>query len=107
MVGHTGLIPQTIETVNVIDECVKKMVEAVTARNGIVVITADHGNCEEMKDKKGNIKTSNGKYIVNPTQDPDIEEPVAGLTNVAASLCNLLGYEPPPHYRKSLIEFTA
>ncbi|KAF4700156.1 hypothetical protein FOZ62_024182 [Perkinsus olseni] len=122
MVGHTGLIPQTIETVNVIDECVKKMVEAVTARNGIVVITADHGNCEEMKDKKGNTKTShtlnavpflivdpncNGKYIINPTQDPDIEEPVAGLTNVAASICNLLGYEPPPHYRKSLIEFTA
>ncbi|EER00433.1 hypothetical protein Pmar_PMAR027777 [Perkinsus marinus ATCC 50983] len=95
--------------------------ELVTARNGIVVITADHGNCEEMKDKKGNIKTShtlnavpflivdpncNGRYVINATQDPDIEEPFAGLTNVAASLCNLLGYEQPPHYRKSLIEFT-
>ncbi|KAF4657790.1 hypothetical protein FOZ61_006048 [Perkinsus olseni] len=121
MVGHTGLIPQTIETVNVIDECVKKMVEAVTARNGIVVITADHGNCEEMKDKKGNIKTShtlnaipfiivdpncNGKYVVDPTEDPSsIVEPVAGITNVAATLCNLLGYEQPSLYRKSLLKF--
>ncbi|KAF4700155.1 hypothetical protein FOZ62_024181, partial [Perkinsus olseni] len=92
----------------------------VTARNGIVVITADHGNCEEMKDKKGNIKTShtlnaipfiivdpncNGKYVVDPTEDPSIVEPVAGITNVAATLCNLLGYEQPSLYRKSLLKF--
>ena len=50
MVGHTGDIPATIRAVEVVDGCVGRLVDAFTARGGIVGITADHGNAEMMLD---------------------------------------------------------
>lgn len=112
MVGHTGLIPQTVEAVKVLDEVVHRLVELNRRLGGITVITADHGNCEEKIDAKGNMKTSHtlnavpfiivdehARYTVDSTR---VEQP-AGLTNVAATLCNLLGYKKPSQYRKSLL----
>lgn len=49
MVGHTGNLEATIEAVKVTDECVGKVVEATLALGGVVFITADHGNAEEVK----------------------------------------------------------
>lgn len=114
MVGHCGHIPQTIDAVKVLDEVVDCLVELNKKLGGITVITADHGNCEEMLDAKGNAKTShtlnvvpfvvvdpNAKYMVDAGR---VEQP-AGLTNVAASVINLFGYEKPGMYRESLIRF--
>ncbi|MDA0213742.1 MAG: 2,3-bisphosphoglycerate-independent phosphoglycerate mutase [Planctomycetota bacterium] len=50
MVGHTGSLPAAIQAVEVVDACVGKIVDAVFARGGSLVITADHGNVEQMKD---------------------------------------------------------
>ncbi len=50
MVGHTGDIPATVSAVEIVDGCVGRLVEAVRARGGIVSITADHGNAEQMFD---------------------------------------------------------
>ena len=52
MVGHTGSLEAAIKAVETIDECVGKVVEAVNAQNGRLIITADHGNCEQMIDYK-------------------------------------------------------
>ena len=52
MVGHTGNLDAAIKAVETIDECVGKVVEAVNAQNGVLIITADHGNCEQMIDYK-------------------------------------------------------
>jgi 2,3-bisphosphoglycerate-independent phosphoglycerate mutase len=114
MVGHCGHIPQTIDAVKVLDEVVDQLVEINRKLGGITVITADHGNCEEMLDAKGNAKTSHtlnvvpfvivdphAKYSVDASR---VEQP-AGLTNVAASVINLFGYEKPSMYRDSLIRF--
>jgi len=49
MVGHTGDIPATERAVEVVDGCVGRLIEAVTARGGMVAITADHGNAEMMR----------------------------------------------------------
>ncbi len=50
MVGHTGSLPAAIKAVEIVDDCVGKITDAVLARGGSLVITADHGNVEQMKD---------------------------------------------------------
>jgi 2,3-bisphosphoglycerate-independent phosphoglycerate mutase len=50
MVGHTGNLPAAIVAVETVDQCVGRVVEAVQARGGGLVVTADHGNCEQMID---------------------------------------------------------
>lgn len=115
MVGHTGLIEPTIIAVKTVDDCVAKLVEKVSALNGITIITADHGNAEEMLQKDGIVpKTSHtinpvGFWIVDPKWKEEyklnLEMKDAGLTNVASTILNLLGYNAPKIYRTSLIRF--
>ena len=52
MVGHTGSIDAAIKALEAIDECVSKVVKAINEVNGVLLITADHGNCEQMIDYK-------------------------------------------------------
>lgn len=115
MVGHTGLLKPTIEAVKMVDDCVGRLVEKIIALNGIAIITADHGNAEEMLQKDGiSPKTSHttnkvGFWIVDPNWNGEyklnLEMEDAGLSNIAATVLNLLGYEAPEIYRKSLIRF--
>ncbi|WHH60715.1 2,3-bisphosphoglycerate-independent phosphoglycerate mutase [Petroclostridium sp. X23] len=50
MVGHTGIFDAAVKAVETVDECIAKVVEAVQAQNGVVLITADHGNSDQMID---------------------------------------------------------
>jgi len=50
MVGHTGSLPAAIKACEVVDACVQAIIDATLARGGELVITADHGNAEQMKD---------------------------------------------------------
>ena len=52
MVGHTGNLEAAIKAIETIDECVERVVEAVEAQDGVLLITADHGNAEQMIDYK-------------------------------------------------------
>ena len=63
MVGHTGNIPAAVEACEVVDECVGRMVAAVEARKGQIIIIADHGNCETMLTPDGQPLTS---HTTNP-----------------------------------------
>jgi len=116
MVGHTGVMEAAIKAVETVDDCVGKLVKVVEELGGIAIITADHGNAEEMwteKNGKREVKTS---HTLNPVPfiifDPEykndyemanVENP--GLSNIAATLCNLLGFEKPEEYDPSLIKF--
>jgi 2,3-bisphosphoglycerate-independent phosphoglycerate mutase len=117
MVGHTGKIEAAVTAVETVDRCVGELLEVVKDLEGITLVTADHGNCDEMftlaADGTKKIKTS---HSLNPVpfiiQDPRYageyqmrcgERP--GLSNVAATLLNLLGLEKPKDYDHSLIEF--
>jgi 2,3-bisphosphoglycerate-independent phosphoglycerate mutase len=116
MVGHTGVMAAAITAVETVDECVGKLLQLVESLGGIAVITADHGNCDEMFTIKKGKKTAKTSHTLNPVPfviyDPGyngeyklskVEAP--GLSNVAATLCNLLGYEKPAAYDPSLITF--
>jgi len=52
MVGHTGVLPAAIKAVEVVDDCVGQVVNAVLAKGGAALVTADHGNADEMLDYK-------------------------------------------------------
>jgi len=114
MVGHTGNISSAVKAVKVVDECLNDLLKTVAELDGITIVTADHGNCEEMLSREGKMITAHslnpvGFWIVDKNWQgeyeirKDIEEP--GLSNVAATILNLLGYEKPPMYRESLIRF--
>ncbi len=65
MVGHTGSMDATVKAIEVIDECVGRVVDAIRARGGTVIITADHGNAEQMIDPRtGGIFTAHTTNLV-------------------------------------------
>jgi len=114
MVGHTGNIEAAVQAVKIVDKCLNKLIDVVNKLNGITLVTADHGNCDEMKLDDGRIKTAHslnpvGFWIIDKNWkkeyaiNPDIDDP--GLSNVAATILNLLGFEKPDLYRESLIKF--
>ncbi len=116
MVGHTGNMEASITAVETVDDCVAKLIDTVSSLGGVTFITADHGNADEMfteKDGKRSVKTA---HTLNPVPfiivDPQYQNeykmadlPVKGLANIAATICNFLGYEKPDDYEPSLIEF--
>ncbi len=112
MVGHTGSVPASIEAVKVVDRELARLWEAVKDVNGILLVTADHGNCEEVLDAKGKPKTS---HTVNPVpfwvmdsqyagQYKVDAEMAGGLANCAATTLALLGYEAPEGYSPTLVK---
>jgi 2,3-bisphosphoglycerate-independent phosphoglycerate mutase len=116
MVGHTGIMDATITAVETVDTCVGKLVELVKQLHGITIITADHGNADEMFTVKNGVKSPKTSHTLNPVPfvivDTDYQSeytlantPNAGLANVAATVFNLLGYEKPKDYEPSLIKF--
>jgi 2,3-bisphosphoglycerate-independent phosphoglycerate mutase len=119
MVGHTGKMEAAIIAVETVDKCVGELLAVIKETGGIAVITADHGNADEMFtiDKRGtkSVKTA---HTLNPVPfiiyDPLYQEEYRmtdlkdkGLSNVAATLLNLLGYEKPKEYDPSLIEIVS
>lgn len=66
MVGHTGVLPAAIRAVETVDACVGRVVDAVLAKGGSAIVTADHGNCEQMIDPAtGSPHTSHTTYDVD------------------------------------------
>jgi bisphosphoglycerate-independent phosphoglycerate mutase len=106
MVGHTGVIPAAVKAVEVVDECVGKVVDAILDKNGVAIITADHGNAEKMVDEDGNIFTA---HTINKVPliitDKDITIRDNGvLSDIAPTLLQYLGVEQPVEMTaKSLI----
>jgi len=100
MVGHTGVLAAAIEACTVVDECVGRMVEAVTSRKGRMLLIADHGNCEVMLTEDGQPQTA---HTTNPVpcillEPGDAVRQLAEgrLADVAPTLLGLWGLEVPP-----------
>lgn len=125
MVGHTGNLAATECAMEALDLQLKRIIDVVDKLKGVALITADHGNADEMYevDKKGALKTDkNGKYkaktshTLNPVPcfiydnyyrdayTVKADEGKFGLSNVAATMVNFMGYEAPDMWDQSLIE---
>ena len=116
MVGHSGDLDATVRAMEVVDGCIGRLIEAVSECRGTVIVTADHGNADQMfveKDGKRVVRTAHSLNPVpfaiadphpdRPYQMADLDDP--GLANVAATVFNLLGYRAPQEYLPSLIAF--
>jgi 2,3-bisphosphoglycerate-independent phosphoglycerate mutase len=100
MVGHTGVIPAGVRAVETVDACLARLSEAVLARGGALLITADHGNIEQLIDP-----ATGGPHTAHTTNPVPIwwvtREPGAlglrsgGLADLAPSLCELVGLPLP------------
>jgi 2,3-bisphosphoglycerate-independent phosphoglycerate mutase len=113
MVGHTGLMEAAIKAVETIDACLGRVAAAVEKAGGTLVITADHGNAEMMRDPEtGEPHTA---HTLNPVPFLVVNPPAAvarladgRLADVAPTLLAILGLEPPAAMTgRSLIEFEA
>lgn len=100
MVGHTGNFEAACSALDAVDKCIKEIYEEVKKQNGILMITADHGNCEKMRDDNGNPHT---KHTYNKVPfilcsdkfelNQDFEE--LSLANVAPTILDILNIEKP------------
>ena len=116
MVGHTGVPLAVRISVETVDLCLGRLLPVLERAKGIAVITADHGNADCMWTEKDGKRSPHVAHTLNPVPfhivdysgannwklRDGIETP--GLSNVAATLLNLLGYEKPDDYDPSLIE---
>jgi 2,3-bisphosphoglycerate-independent phosphoglycerate mutase len=123
MVGHTGVYQAAEIAVETVDLCLGRLRKAVQAAGGILLVSADHGNADDMyeHDKKtGAVKIENGipkvktAHSLNPVPcllfDPAWGgeyrrelRPHLGISSLAATCMNLLGYEAPADYDPSLL----
>ena len=127
MVGHTGSLLATRCSMEALDLQLARILKALDKVGGVALITADHGNADEMyemdkktglpkADKNGNYKSktshtlnpvpciiydnvTNGAYTVKA------DEGKFGLSNVAATMVNLMGFEAPSMWDESIIKF--
>ncbi len=115
MVGHTGNLKATVKAVEAVDECVGKIVDATLAKGGVVFITADHGNAEEVQNlRTGDIDKEHSTNPVPflivgkayegmpspagevPDGDLSLSPPVGMLADVAPTILTVLGIPQPP-----------
>ena len=96
MVGHTGNYTATVEALEVIDKCIGTIYKKVLEKDGIFILTADHGNSDYMIDDKGNAVTSHSiskvPFIVTLN---DITLKNGSLPDIAPTILTILGEKIP------------
>ena len=123
MVGHTGVFEAVVCSMEAMDLQIGRLMKAIEKSGGVMVITADHGNADDMYEhaKDGSVKRKeNGEpkaktsHSLNPVPciiyDPEYKGEYSqtlntglGISSIAATLMNFLGFDAPSDYDKSII----
>jgi len=101
MVGHTGVLKAAIKAVETVDNCVGRIVDATLAKGGAIIVTADHGNAEQMFDPE-----TNAPHTAHTTYDVEciiVDDDRVGadlrdngrLADVVPTAFELMGIDPP------------
>ncbi len=106
MVGHTGVLEAAIKAVETVDKDIKRIYDKVMELGGTLIVTADHGNCEEMLDDNNNIVTS---HTTNPVPfiitEKGLKLHEGKLGDIAPTILDLMNIEKPNEMTgESLIE---
>ena len=124
MVGHTGIMEAALKAVAAVDECLGRVEAAIKKVGGVMIVTADHGNADDMiehakdgspklgEDGAPKVKTSHSLnpvpcIIYDPEYKGDYQKELReglGISSIAATIMNLLGYEAPEDYDPSVIK---
>ena len=106
MIGHTGNYDATIEALEFLDGCVKDVVETALDNDYFIMLTADHGNAEEMRDENGKAQTA---HSLNPVICMIIDKmhynmvQYGGLKDIAPTFIHLMGLQPNPKFEGELL----
>ena len=123
MVGHTGVYQAVQTSMGALDICLERIYNSVKAAGGIMLVTADHGNADDMYEhaKDGSVKLdANGNpkrktsHSLNPVPailfDPEYQGEYdttlnsgLGISSITGTCMTLLGYFPPADYDKSIV----
>ena len=100
MVGHTGVYTAAVAAVEALDECIGRLVDAINEFGGEALVTADHGNCEQMNDyDSGQLHTQHTTYPVPLVyvghRNVTLRETGGVLSDVAPTLLAMMGIEQP------------
>ena len=99
MVGHSGVFDAAVKAVEAVDACIGEVVKHVRAANGHLLITADHGNCEQMQDyESGQVHTQHTTELVPfiYVGDKDVSVRDGGkLCDVSPTILHLMGIDKP------------
>ncbi len=98
MVGHTGDMDATIAAIEALDKCIPQIADAVLAKGGQILLTADHGNADMMADEEGNVVTShslNDVPLVHISNEPRELKTGGSLCDLAPTLLKLMDIEIP------------
>jgi 2,3-bisphosphoglycerate-independent phosphoglycerate mutase len=123
MVGHTGHRDAAVLAVETVDLCLARLLPVIAKLEGVLLVTADHGNADEMfeRDKQGFARDAKGRLCPKTSHtlnavpfyvhgaavpglriDPSVARPT--LANVAATVLQLMGYERPEGYAPGLLQ---
>ena len=117
MVGHTGNLEAAITAMETVDDCVRQLVDVIEELGGVLIYTSDHGNADKMF-----TETSDGDrvpmtshtlapvpFVIHDPENKNEYElnppPDAGLSHIASTTLNLLGFQAPEDYQPSLLSF--
>lgn len=125
MVGHTGVFQAVLSSLEAMDLQIGRIKTAVEKAGGILILTADHGNSDDMYEHKNGktVYKENGKpkaktshslnpvpfLIYDPSYNSEYPQTLVeglGISSVTATCINLLGYRPPEDYDQSIINFS-
>ena len=105
MVGHTGDFEAAKVAVKTVDDQLGRIIQSAKDNDYSLVITSDHGNCEEMRDEDGNVLTNHtvGKVWCFVMADGVTKVEAGGLNNIAPTVLKLMNVEIPQEMDHSLI----
>ncbi len=100
MVGHTGVFDAAVKAVETVDECVGKLVDATLKMNGVILITADHGNADKMYEDDGSPFTAHTTnpvplIVVGYGKDFKLKEKGGRLCDLSPTMLDIMGIEKP------------
>ena len=117
MVGHTGNLDAAISAMETVDHCVQQLIDVIQELDGVLIYTSDHGNADQMFTESETGEripmTSHTlapvPFVIHDPQNNEMYDLVppddAGLSHIASTTMNLLGYEAPHDYNQSLLRF--
>ncbi len=114
MVGHTGVFDAAVKAVEAVDRCVGRIAQAMSAVGGRILLTADHGNADDMLDHQGNPVTAHSTnpvplaYIASEEETSKIRFREGGkLSDIAPTILTLMGLPVPPEMTGDVLIETA